>query len=484
MNSTESREWRQKLHVGVANDTLLHVNPHSTCYLSHPSFVDDDRIELFADDAGDIHISTRISTADSTTYDVTEVTTAGNEIPHSLTLAADERSSYRDLLTFPTQFPQPSPDVIAPMPADLIDAENAKVVAQGYPPRPPEDAAPHLQATWARHVSRPWQRVNPHTIAGTHNRFGRHTVSSPASPTLPLPPPQQAHVVNSMLEPVFPAHARAVAESFFNENDHGWSGARVTSDDTFWQGSADWRIPRLIPQNQLPVSVNGTRSMAMWVGLGHGDNNLFQAGVEHQQWDAVTERGNLVSSDTYNVWLEVLPAAPYYLPNTSLLFLPNMPAAPGDHIYVSVFKADDYGNTHFFEDGHLNTKMWFSIANWTRNKWVWLTEPLRGRGYDFVGNSVEFILERPARYSDDGKDRPLPLANFCMAQMSNCLYMTDGGGYHRQYGLGPFYTLDKVEMINLVSADNARPLVYSALTKDSNSYGDRDVTWMQSGFFT
>lgn len=102
-----------------------------------------------------------------------------------------------------------------------------------------------------------------------------------------------------------------------------------------------------------------------------------------------------------------------------------------------MFKADDYGNTYFFEDDSRNTKMWFSIANWTQNKWVWLTEPLRGPGYDFVCNSVEFILERPGRTSNGERTRSLPLANFCMAQMSNCTYMTDGGGYHRQYGLGP-----------------------------------------------
>lgn len=479
MDSTESRQWQQRLHVGVSNDVVLQVNPHSTCYLSHKS-CSGEPLELFADVAGDIRISMRVSAGDSMSYDVTEITQSGDEIHHSLAVTADAHSSYRDLLTRQTQDRQPTPDFIGPIPADLIDADNAELVAQGYPPRPPEDAAPQLRATWARHVSRPWQRVNPHTIAGTRTRFGQQAVSSPvASPTLPLPPPLQSHVVNTMLEPVFPAHAHAVAESIFNDNDQVWSGAKVTSDDTFWQGSADWRIPRLIPQTQMAFQLC---SMAMWVGLGHHVNNrdnLFQAGVEQQQYLNVTSN---------RVWVEVLPFAPSYLPDKPVLFLPNMPAAPGDHMYVSVFKADDDGNTHFFEDDHRNTKMWFSIANWTQNKWVWLTEPLRFPDflpvYEFVGNSVEFILERPGRTSNGDPDRSLPMSNFCMAQMSNCAYMTDGSGYHRAYGLGPGYTLDNVEMLNLVSEDNARTLVFSALTDDSNSWGDRDVTWVQSGFFS
>jgi RND superfamily putative drug exporter len=187
--STESRQWQHRLHVGVSNDVVLQVNPHSTCYLSHESF-GDEPLELFADVAGDIHISMRVSAADSTSYDVTEITQSGDEIHHSLAVTADAHASYRDLLTRQTHSRQPTPDVIAPIPADLIDADNAELVAQDYPPRPPEDAAP----TTARQLGTSRVSADNNPV----RRMNWHVVRRPKSSTEPplvASPGQEAPVV-------------------------------------------------------------------------------------------------------------------------------------------------------------------------------------------------------------------------------------------------------------------------------------------------
>src|SRR5262245_13338266 len=219
-----------------------------------------------------------------------------------------------------------------------LTATAAELDRYGFPPRPSRELGPDVAARWESRVMSQ-TRIIPQLLQTT-------TVHSPAKSF------KQTRTTDNLIEGT-------------SEN---WSGYVIVDKSNPFlkpgsQVEAQWVVPK-------PVSGCGsgseTYSSANWVGIdGAFSNDVLQAGTETDL--------NCKSGPTYYAWIE-------WFPNSEIR-ITNLTVSPGDLVSVSVFIASD-GSKHL------------SVENLTTRKSVALamTPP---PGTELVGNSIEWILERP-----------------------------------------------------------------------------------------
>jgi len=463
------RRFEHTIVPGSDGVISIRVGPNSVCRLSHPDS-DVESLQLDADSRGEIrlHLS---ATPDARPLEfvVEETAEDGTVTRHTLSVTADP-----DHWAVPEE-PHDTgvqDGVLGELTPALLedprDLSNGELVSRGYPPRPSPDAPAASRERWRQLVSKSYRRVGPERTEHPDVRFTKLTdPETVMSPTLPLPPPSEREVATKLIRSILP-YPRQLAESIFNGSSSTWSGAYLDQPaGEFYVVEADWRVPRVFPN---PIAYSAA---AEWVGLGSGPSDLLQSGTDSESFSLL---GWTIA--TYWMWIEALPYAPWAVTN--------FPIDPGDQIRVTIFVADGNGTTWFNEPrgGGLsgrNDSVWFMLYNTSKGLSYWGTYPTVDPGgrYRFVGNSAEFIVERPS----STRSGPHPLANFCVTTMRNC------GFGDAQYA-GKVFPLEpddgsqpfaaRLSYWNMDNPATKNRLATAVSGTDTSSYGGIDLIWVFS----
>jgi Peptidase A4 family len=221
---------------------------------------------------------------------------------------------------------------------DPLSASAADLNLHGYPPRPGANASAEDFANWEKEANPNLRRIVPWLVRT--NIYHR------------------------------PLSILSRTQGSRNITSPNWSGyALVQKKPKFDTVTGAW----IVPTAQPPFGgCAGVVYSSQWVGIdGFANDLLFQAGSEA---DASCSGGNL-----YDAWVEWLPASSVEI---------NAPVNPGDYIIVSVTATD------FSHGVSTSGKLVFTdvTENWQFSGT--LTAASIG-GTDVVGNSAEWIVERP-----------------------------------------------------------------------------------------
>ena len=219
-----------------------------------------------------------------------------------------------------------------------LTATDAELDRYGFPRRPSRDLGADVLARWERRVM---------------------------SQTRIVP---QLKQTNTFHAPIRSLKQIKASGGTIEANSENWSGyAIVDPSNPFAKPGSQVEAQYIVPK---PVSGcesgSETYSSANWVGIdGAFSNDVLQAGTETDL--------DCAAGASYYAWIE-------WYPNSEIR-VTNLAVSPGDLMSVSAFIAADASK-------HL------SIENLTTRKSVSLamTPP---RGTELVGNSIEWIVERP-----------------------------------------------------------------------------------------
>jgi hypothetical protein len=206
---------------------------------------------------------------------------------------------------------------------------------------------------------------------------------------------------------------------FANSSWNAWSGAYLTNPAAqFSHIQADWNVPAVVADANTPIF----SAVAEWIGLGHSETDLFQAG----SWAICINIPAFETPDfyfpawtitNYWMWIESLPWSEWAVPN--------LRAYPGDNVSIDIFVADQNGQT-WYQNGSngglipADNSVWFMLYNNTQGLSYWGTLPTSPQtigglsSTGFTGSTAEFIVERPSY-----NNTPVPLANFVFTGMQN-----------------------------------------------------------------
>ena len=219
-----------------------------------------------------------------------------------------------------------------------LTASDAELDQIGFPPRPTPELGTDMMGQWERR-------------AKSQTRIAPQLVQT-----------EKFHA------PVRAIKQIKTASGAIEANNENWSGYTITDP------SNPFAKPgfRIESRFVVPTPASGcesrsdTYSSANWVGIdGAFSNDVFQAGTETDL--------DCKSGPTYYAWIE-------WFPNSEIR-VTNLAISPGDLISVAVFIGRE-GRKHLSID-NLTTRKTVSFA---------MTPP---RGTNLVGNSIEWIVERP-----------------------------------------------------------------------------------------
>jgi hypothetical protein len=234
----------------------------------------------------------------------------------------------------------PGVAAFAPPPAGFnpLTADDSELDRYGFPPRPSRKLGADVLARWEKRAM---------------------------SQTRIVPQLRQTNVFHA---PVRSLKRGKTTGGVIEGNSENWSGyAIVDSANPFAKPGTQVEAQYVVPKPASGCQSGSERySSANWVGIdGAFSNDVLQAGTETDL--------DCVSGASYYAWVE-------WFPNSEIR-VTNLMVSPGDLVSVSVFIATDSSK-------HL------SIENLTTQQSVALamTPP---PGTKFVGNSIEWVVERP-----------------------------------------------------------------------------------------
>ena len=455
-HADKSARFERTLLPQVEAMVTVETTPHAVCRLSHadrPGY----GFQLDADAGGVVRFHARPMENAKPVELVLDCTDQQGKVTrHAVALQAGTP-------TQPAAAPKLHGKQRPALTGDPMALSAQALIAQGYPPRPDPAKHPVRYARWLRQVSRPVTQVTPHQVPHPSVRFARTTTrpkphAAEFSPTLPLPPP--------------------FAAAKFNANFSNWSGAYLTRPNgQFDQIQADWTVPGVASINpQIFYS-----AAAEWIGLDNSGTDLYQSGSDSECWFDPFFGWTFTN---YWMWLELLPFAPWGIPN--------FPLSPGDAVSVDIFLADANGMTWFKDgsDGGLtgaDTSVWFMVYNDTQRASFWGTYPrapvsqdgLSSSGY--TGTTAEFIVERP---TDASNGSLYPLAFFGIADMNTCWYGDALYGNNSPFrllgdGAAPFD--GNLTYINMFNPSTGDTLAIPVSLPDPNSPGGSQILWLWTG---
>jgi hypothetical protein len=218
---------------------------------------------------------------------------------------------------------------------DPITASDAALEQYGFPPRPDPSAEPDAYRHWENAMSRAVRRVSP-------------------------------HLITTKIQ-----HGPVVVQNGISLNWSGYvKGKSVSAKNPgFFKIAADYVVPRAV--NNCDGGIDYTSA---WIGVdgweGAGLKDVLQAGTESQ----ASCTGN-AGVETYYAWYE-------WYPNYEVEIDPaSFPVAPGDDLYVVVSAISPTQGQAYI--GNLNTGDSVTIG--------FAAPP----GINLVGNSAEWVIERP-----------------------------------------------------------------------------------------
>lgn len=229
---------------------------------------------------------------------------------------------------------------------DPVRASDEERASYGFPPPPDAVRAPESYAHWARAMRASRTRIVPKLAVSAV----RHGAMRPAV--------------------MHPAIVHGLAATSSN-----WSGAVQTSSATSFGPLSYWIVGGnvTVPVAAQPFNscTGGWLYDSAWFGLDGAQNyssDVLQAGIDADAYCA-----NGYTATNYDVWYEWAPG--------NGVTIQNMPVQPGDEIYFAVWALSPTQGAAFIVNDNTGQSAGFTI------------DPPAGT--KLIGNSAEFITERP-----------------------------------------------------------------------------------------
>jgi Peptidase A4 family len=264
--------------------------------------------------------------------------------------------------------------LVPPAGFDPVAASDAQLDAYGFPPRPDATKAPGPYALWKTVVTRPVTRIVPQLQA-------TKAVNGPEK---------------------MAAEGQRLANGSVGATSGNWSGYVVTAGSDPFKADktyifASFTVP--VAQQAFGRCSSSAVHASEWIGIdGSGSADVLQAGIKTS---ATCKSGKTTGS--YVAWYEWFPEDEIDIKNFHIY--------PGDVIYVYVWNKSSTEGHYFLEDVTTNKSSSLSFK--------------APKGTHLVGNSAEWIVERP---SIGGKDATL--ANYVAQAWLAChVLLHDGTVY-------------------------------------------------------
>jgi hypothetical protein len=238
---------------------------------------------------------------------------------------------------------------------DPLTASDADLAYNGFPPRPNQTTEPKAYATWAKAMKASKTRIIP-TLEQTNVFHGPAKLAKNANPT----------AVESTA-----ASSEKESNTSYSYNWSGYadfSGASSYGSSSFYFIVNDFVVP--VAQQAFGACTGGWDWGSAWNGIdGWGSSDVLQAGIE---FDAYCSGGYRTSY--YSPWYEWYPYGEVRISNLGI--------APGDDMFVEVWHTSSTQGYAYLLNYSTDTAVEVSFTAYP--------------GYPLVGNSAEWVVERPS----------------------------------------------------------------------------------------
>ena len=238
---------------------------------------------------------------------------------------------------------------------DPIAASDQDLAYHGFPPRPNQNTEPKAYATWVRAMKASKVRVAPN-LQQTSVFHG------------PVKPSKLANPTAVETNPLLAGQASNTAYSYNWSGYVDFSGATSYGSSSYYYLVNHYVVP--VAEQAFGACTGGWDWGSAWNGIdGWGSPDVLQAGIE---FDAYCSGGS--RSSFYSAWYEWYPYGE--------VRISGLPIAPGDDLFVEVWHTS-------------STQGYAYLVNYNNNQAVevgFTAYP----GYPLVGNSAEWVVERPS----------------------------------------------------------------------------------------
>jgi len=238
---------------------------------------------------------------------------------------------------------------------DPITASDEELAYHGFPPKPNATTEPKAYAIWVKAMKASKTRIVPN-LEQTTIFHGPAKPGQAADPT----------AVEKITAPA--GDVKNVAYSYNWSGYVDFSGASSYGSSSFYYLVNDY----VVPVAEQAGCDNGWDWGSAWNGIdGWGSSDVLQAGIE---FDAYCALGGIYKSSYYSAWYEWYPYGE--------VRISGFPIAPGDDMFVEVWHTS-------------STQGYAYLVNYNNNQAVevgFTAYP----GYPLVGNSAEWVVERPS----------------------------------------------------------------------------------------
>lgn len=237
---------------------------------------------------------------------------------------------------------------------DPITASDEELAYHGFPPRPAQSTQPKAYATWVKAMKASKVRMVP-KLQQTNIFHG------------PLKP---AKIANPTAVESNPLLSMQASNTSYSSNWSGYvdfSGATSYGSSSFYYLVNDYVVP--VAKQAFGACTGGWDYGSAWNGIdGWGSADVLQAGIEFDAYCSGSTR-----SSYYSAWYEWYPY--------SEVRISGFPIVPGDDLFVEVWHTSA-------------TQGYAYLVNYNNNQSVevgFTAYP----GYSLIGNSAEWVVERP-----------------------------------------------------------------------------------------
>ena len=237
---------------------------------------------------------------------------------------------------------------------DPIGASDEELAYYGFPPRPNQFAQAKAYATWFKAMKASKVRIVP--------RLEQTSIfHGPVKPRKAIDPT----AVES--NPLLSTQARNTSYSSNWSGYVDFSGATSYGSSSFYFLVNDYVVP--VAQQAFGACTGGWDWGSAWNGIdGWGSSDVLQAGIEFDAYCSGSTR-----SSYYSAWYEWYPYGE--------VRISNLPIAPGDDMFVEIWHTSStQGYAYLVNE---NTAQSVEVG--------FTAYP----GYPLVGNSAEWVVERP-----------------------------------------------------------------------------------------
>ena len=282
----------------------------------------------------------------------------------------------------------PGVTAIEAPPADFdpIAASDEELAYHGFPPRPNQSTQPKAYATWVKAMKASKVRVVPN-LEQTNIFHG---------------PVMQAKAANPTAVESNPLLSTQASNTSYSYNWSGYvdlSGATSYGSSSFYYVVSDFVVP--VAEQAFGACTGGWDWGSAWNGIdGWGSHDVLQAGIEFDAW---CSGSGSTRSSYYSAWYEWYPYGQ--------VRLGNLPIAPGDDVFVEVWHTS-------------STQGYAYLVNFDTNQSVQVGFTAYP-GYPLVGNSAEWVVERPTVGGN-----LTTLTNYVMDPFWNAYAYTEVNAFH------------------------------------------------------